>query len=61
MAGVLLVVAAGAVGGVALLPLLLGGAVLAGVGYGYFWGVEPTAADACTRRAHRSICPWRSF
>lgn len=36
--GLLLVAAAGPVGGVALLPLLLGGAVLAGAGYGYFWG-----------------------
>nr|WP_241963691.1 helix-turn-helix transcriptional regulator [Gordonibacter sp. 28C] len=38
IAGLLLVFAAGRVGGAALLPLLLGGAVLAGVGYGFFWG-----------------------
>ena len=36
--GLLLVFAAGRVGGGALLPLLLGGAVLTGVGYGFFWG-----------------------
>ena len=46
--GLLLVFAAGRVGGMALLPLLLGGAVLAGVGYGYFWG---TWAD-CYGRMH---------
>ena len=38
VAGLVLVFASGRVGGVAMLPLLLGGAVLAGVGYGYFWG-----------------------
>ncbi len=36
--GLLLVFAAGLIGGVVLLPLLLCGAVLTGVGYGYFWG-----------------------
>lgn len=46
--GLLLVFAAGRVGGMALLPLLLGGAVLTGVGYGYFWG---TWAD-CYGRMH---------
>ncbi|MSA93702.1 LuxR family transcriptional regulator [Gordonibacter urolithinfaciens] len=38
VAGLLLVFAAGRAGGGALLPLLLGGAVVAGVGYGLFWG-----------------------
>lgn len=38
VAGLLLVFAAGRVGGSALLPLLLGGAVVAGAGYGLFWG-----------------------
>ena len=38
VAGLLLVFAAGYAGGGALLPLLLGGAVVAGVGYGLFWG-----------------------
>ncbi len=37
--GLLLAFAAGRVGsGGALLPLLLGGAVFTGVGYGFFWG-----------------------
>ncbi|GAA6487722.1 hypothetical protein K270103H11_02890 [Gordonibacter urolithinfaciens] len=38
VAGLLLVFAAGRAGGGALLPLLLSGAVVAGVGYGLFWG-----------------------
>ncbi len=38
VAGLVLVFASGRVGSVAMMPLLLGGAVLVGVGYGYFWG-----------------------
>ena len=38
IAGLLLIAAAGPAGGAALLPLLLVGSVLTGVGYGYFWG-----------------------
>ena len=38
VAGLVLVFASGRVGSVAMMPLLLGGAVLAGVGYGCFWG-----------------------
>ena len=38
IAGLILVAAAGPIGGGALLPILLGGSVLAGIGYGYFWG-----------------------
>lgn len=38
VAGLLTIVASGAIGGPALLPLLLGGSALAGVGYGWFWG-----------------------
>ena len=56
VAGLLLVFAAGRAGGGALLPLLLGGAVVAGVGYGLFWEAGPTATGACIRRARRSAC-----
>ena len=38
IAGLILVAAAGPIGGGALLPILLGGSILAGIGYGYFWG-----------------------
>lgn len=50
VAGLLLIASSGAVGGVAMLPLLFGGAVLAGAGYGYFWG---SWAD-CYGRMHPS-------
>ena len=42
-----------------MMALLVGGSVLTGVGYGYYWGSWAEYLGACTPRARRSTCRWR--
>ena len=60
MIGLVVIDVAGRLGSDAtMMALLVGGSVLTGVGYGYYWGSWAEYLGACTPRARRSTCRWR--